>query len=177
MRQIIILSLMVLVLGVLAAKFADQNARMQDAARPDQAAVATAPTRQSPVLQSAGGDSFVISPDARGHFAVDARVDARRMEFMIDTGATTIALRESDAGLLGIHPVPREYTLEVKTANGSVRAAPTTLDMVEVGSLMVRDVAALVLPDEMLSENLLGLSFLRRLRRFEYADGRLVLEQ
>jgi aspartyl protease family protein len=35
----------------------------------------------------------------------------------------------------------------------------------------------MVLPDEALSENLLGLSFLSKLRRFEYADGRLVLEQ
>ena len=42
---------------------------------------------------------------------------------------------------------------------------------------MVRDVSALVLPNSALSENLLGLSFLRRLRRFEYANGKLVLEQ
>ena len=49
--------------------------------------------------------------------------------------------------------------------------------MVEIGDLVVRDVAALVLPDEALSENLLGLSFLSRLRHFEYSDGKLVLEQ
>ena len=41
----------------------------------------------------------------------------------------------------------------------------------------MRDVAALVVPDEALSENLLGLSFLSRLRRFEYSNGKLVLEQ
>jgi aspartyl protease family protein len=58
-----------------------------------------------------------------------------------------------------------------------VRAAPTQLDTVEVGDLLVRDVAAVVLPDEALSDNLLGLSFLSRLRRFEYSDGKLVLEQ
>ena len=66
---------------------------------------------------------------------------------------------------------------QVKTANGTVLAAPAQLDMVEVGDLVVRDVAALVLPDEALSGNLLGLSFLSRLRRFEYSDGKLVLEQ
>jgi aspartyl protease family protein len=50
--------------------------------------------------------------------------------------------------------------------------------MVEVGSgLVVRDVAAVVMPDGALSENLLGMSFLSRLRRFEVADGKLVLEQ
>jgi aspartyl protease family protein len=99
------------------------------------------------------------------------------MAFMIDTGATVIALREGDAAALGLHPAPRDYTTEVKTANGSVRGASTQLGMVEVGGLMVRDVPALILPDQALGENLLGLSFLRRLRRFEYSDGRLVLEQ
>ena len=49
--------------------------------------------------------------------------------------------------------------------------------MVEVGGLVVRDVDAMVLPDEALSENLLGLSFLSKLKRFEYANGMMVLEQ
>ncbi len=63
-----------------------------------------------------------------------------------------------------------------ETANGTVRGAPVRLDMVEIGGLMLRNVTAVVLPDEALSENLLGLSFLSRLHRFEYRDGRLVLE-
>ena len=58
-----------------------------------------------------------------------------------------------------------------------VKAAPTRLPMVDVGGLVVRDVDAMVLPDEALSENLLGLSFLSKLRRFEYANGKMVLEQ
>jgi aspartyl protease family protein len=58
-----------------------------------------------------------------------------------------------------------------------VRAAPTTLDMVEIGGIMVRDVPAVVMPDGVLSENLLGMSFLTRLRHFEYSDGKMVLEQ
>ena len=43
--------------------------------------------------------------------------------------------------------------------------------------MTVRNVAALIMPDEVLGENLLGLSFLSRLRRFEYTNGKLVLEQ
>jgi aspartyl protease family protein len=58
-----------------------------------------------------------------------------------------------------------------------VKAAPAQLRAVEVDGITVRDVPALVLPDETLSENLLGLSFLSRLRRFEYARGKLVVEQ
>ena len=49
--------------------------------------------------------------------------------------------------------------------------------MVDLGGIVVRDVDAMVLPDEALSENLLGLSFLSKLKRFEYASGKLVLEQ
>jgi len=49
--------------------------------------------------------------------------------------------------------------------------------VIDLGGLVVRDVDAMVLPDEALSENLLGLSFLSKLKRFEYANDKLVLEQ
>jgi aspartyl protease family protein len=95
------------------------------------------------------------------------------MDFMVDTGAPGCL-----AGQRCRQPRdPSAPTVEVKTANGSVHAAATQLGMVEIGGVMVRDVAALVLPDQVLSENLLGMSFLSRLRRFEYGDGKLVLEQ
>ena len=81
---------------------------------------------------------------------------------MVDTGASVIALTVSNAARLGIHPAQRDFTVEVRTANGSVRAAPARLDKVEVGDLIVRDVAAVILPDGALSDNLLGLSFLSR---------------
>jgi aspartyl protease family protein len=86
-------------------------------------------------------------------------------------------LTAEDAATLGIHPTQIDFRALVKTANGTVRAAPVQLNMVEVGNLMVRDVAAMVLPEGALSDNLLGLSFLSRLRRFEYADGKMVLER
>jgi aspartyl protease family protein len=65
----------------------------------------------------------------------------------------------------------------VTTANGTIKAAPARLPMVDLGGIIVRDVDAMVLPDEALSENLLGLSFLSKLKRFEYANGMMVLEQ
>jgi aspartyl protease family protein len=125
----------------------------------------------------ANSRSVVVPRDSRGHFEVDARVNGRRIGFMVDTGASVIALTARDAARLGIHPPQNAFVAEVRTANGTVRAAPARLDVVEVGSLELHDVAALVLPDQALSDNLLGLSFLSRLRRFEYSDGRLVLEQ
>jgi aspartyl protease family protein len=65
----------------------------------------------------------------------------------------------------------------VSTANGKINAAPATLDRVEAGGITIYDVPALVLPDEVLSTSLLGMSFLSRLKRYEVANERLVLEQ
>jgi aspartyl protease family protein len=171
-RHIVIIAGLLVAFGALAARLAD-NAVMS---RPTAAVATTAAPQPAPAAAS-NYRTVVVRPDKRGHFQVDARVDGRRMAFMVDTGASVIALRASDAALLGIHPAQREFTAKVNTANGSLRAAPAMLSMVEVGGLVVRDVQALVIPDEALSENLLGLSFLRRLRRFEYANGKLVLEQ
>jgi aspartyl protease family protein len=175
MRQIIMLAGMLVALGVVAARVADQSVRTAPATPP--AATTLAAVSPAPAQQNSYGSSVVVPHDARGHFVVDARVDGRHMGFMLDTGASVVALRARDAAALGIHPVARDFTVEVKTANGSTRAAPVQLGTVEVSGLTVRNVAALVSPDEALGENLLGLSFLSRLRRFEYSNGKMLLEQ
>jgi len=124
-----------------------------------------------------GSRSVIVPRDNRGNFQVEGRVDGQPMAFVVDTGATVVALTASDAAMLGIHPAEREFTAMTKTANGTVRAAPVQLGMVEIGDLLIRDIDAIVLPDGALSDNLLGLSFLSRLRHFEYGDGKLVLEE
>ena len=88
----------------------------------------------------------------------------------------TLTRKEIEARF-GLRPSRSDYNATVSTANGTIKAARTRIAMLEVGGMIVRDVDAMVLPDEALSENLLGLSFLSKLRRFEYANGRLVLEQ
>ena len=171
MRSVVVFAVLALTAGILVPRYAAQIS-----GKPATAALAARP--MAPIAATAATARSVVVPrDARGHFQVDARIEGRKLSFMVDTGASVIALTASDAARLGIHPAPREFATEVKTANGTVRAAPASLDEVEVGDVVVRDVAALVMPDEALSDNLLGLSFLSRLRRFEYSAGRLVLEQ
>lgn len=126
---------------------------------------------------SSYGRRVTLSGDRSGHFRAEAEVDGRRLAFVVDTGASVVVLRESDAFRVGIRPVPRDYTARVSTANGEVKAAKAKLRRVEIEGITVYDVAALVLPDEALSTNLLGVSFLSRLKRYEYANGRMVLEQ
>ena len=171
MRNIVITAAVIGGLGVFMAQMAE---KMTPASASTNAGKETAPV---PLPAQTGVRSLNIPRDARGHFATEGRIDGQRIAFMVDTGASVIALNESSAARFGLRPVPNQYTARVSTANGTIKAAPTRIAMVEVGGLIVRDVDAMVLPDEALSENLLGLSFLSKLRRFEYANGTLVLEQ
>jgi aspartyl protease family protein len=171
MRNFILFALLALVAGALAPGFIDKTGGM-----PAPTAKAAKP-EPTPAASSSHGRTMTVRRDKRGHFQVQARVDGRHMDFLVDTGATVVAIPEKEAARLGVRPSRREYTVQMKTANGTVAAAPTHLRMVEVGGIIVRDVQAVVMPDEALGENLLGMSFLSKLRRFEMADGKLVLEQ
>jgi aspartyl protease family protein len=170
MRNIMIFA----ALMVGAATWMAQTADKMTAAAP--ARVNTASARVADAVPAVPR-SLSIPRDARGHFQAEGRIDGQRIDFMVDTGASVIALNERSAARFGLRPSRGDYNATVSTANGTIKAARTRLAMVELGGLIVRDVDAMVLPDEALSENLLGLSFLSKLKRFEYAGGRLVLEQ
>lgn len=172
MRFVITFAAVALVAGMIVPQFVGQMYTRQ-APQNLMAARQATPVEPPP----SNPDSVVVPPDAMGHFRVEGRIDGQIVQFVVDTGASVIALTSEDAASLGIHPAPIDFRALVKTANGTVHAAPIQLNMVEVGNLMVRDVAAMVLPDRVLSDNLLGLSFLSRLRHFEYTNGKMVLEQ
>jgi aspartyl protease family protein len=174
MRAAIAIAIVSLVACVLVPHYAAQMMSAPDAATVVAAAHPDTASAQSSIAASR---SVTIAPSRGGHFRVTGRVDGRRVDFMVDTGASAIALTPEDAAMLGIHPIASDYVALVKTANGVIRVARVELDTVEIEDLEVHNVAAMVLPPGVASENLLGLSFLRRLRRFEYADGKLVLEQ
>ena len=124
--------------------------------------------------RSSGRERLAV--DGRGHVLVVAEIDGRDMEVMVDTGASAVVLRESDARRSG-HSVRRsDYTVRVSTANGVTMAAPITLRAVEIGAIRVRNVPALVQPDEQLGVNLLGMTFLSRLEGFRFEGRELILE-
>lgn len=170
MRNIMIFAAILIGLGTFMAQMADKmsSASATSAPHTTVAVATTAP---------AGGRSLNILRDGRGHFQTDGRIDGQRIGFMVDTGASVVALNETSAARFGLRPSRSDYNANVTTANGTIKAARTRIAMLDVGGLIVRDVDAMVLPDEALSENLLGLSFLSRLKRFEYANGQMVLEQ
>jgi aspartyl protease family protein len=133
--------------------------------------------RLEPAPQQAAGRTVTVRGDRLGHFQVEGSVDGRRLDFMVDTGASLVALRERDANKLGIFPSSRDYTGRTSTANGVIAVAPVRLPSLEINGIRIYDVGAVVIPDKALNVNLLGMSFLSRVRRFEVANGRLVMEQ
>ncbi len=168
MRHLLVFALVLLIGGAYIARSADKFV----ASNPQAAAAATAP--RDPV---SSGRSLMVERERDGHFHVESRINGRFVPVLVDTGASRVILRETDAANAGIRPRPSDYTAVVSTANGKINAAPAMLDRIEAGGITVYDVPALVLPDEVLSTNLLGMSFLSRLKRYEVANERLVLEQ
>lgn len=171
MRQILFFAVVVLVAGGYAAQFADKAVT---AHQPQASTVQQANQSAEP---NSYGRTLELVSDRLGHFHAEARVDGARLEFVVDTGASQVVLRDSAAAEAGFHPMPVDYRVTVSTANGKVKAAPARIERIEIGDITVFDVPALVLPDDVLSENLLGVSFLSRLKRYEVANGRMVLEQ
>ena len=110
-----------------------------------------------------------------GHFAVRASVNGQSMTLMVDTGASSVVLKPGDAERAGVDLKKLSYTVAVDTANGMTYAAAVRLRTLAVGPLVIRNVDALVARPGSVKENLLGMSFLRRLRSYEFAKDYLTL--
>jgi aspartyl protease family protein len=137
------------------------------------AAVATlAPDAASAAPVEPGEASIAKSTD--GHFWASAEVDGHPIRFLVDTGATAVALTADDARGLGIDPTSLQYQYTVMTANGPAKAAEVKLGVVAVGRAQVSGVDAFVI-DKGLETSLLGMSYLGRLAKFEATPDSLVL--
>ena len=135
----------------------------------------TAAQPQKP--KAAFGGEVRLKSDARGHFVFEAYVNDRPATFMADTGATLVVLTYEDAARLGLSPQRLDFSARVETANGVTHVAPVVLDRVRVDDITLRDVDAIVAERGALGTNLLGMSFLGRLRSFAKQGSELVLEQ
>jgi aspartyl protease family protein len=141
---------------------------------------ASAPQIIAPVVapepSHAGGampNSLTYRASSQGHVMVDAAVNGAPVRFLVDTGATVVALTLHDAEAAGIGHNDLVYSMRFQTANGITRAAPVTLRELRIGQLVVYDVQAVV--EENLFGSLLGQSFLTRIDSYEMRDGVLTL--
>lgn len=150
---------------------------LEDAAREAQPTVqSAAPVKQQNSASGSARRSVVLNADARGHFQGVFRINGRKVDGLIDTGASVIALNRSTARKLGLSVKASDFTLRVNTANGVAKAAHAVLRRVEIQSIRVDNVDALILDDKSLSGTLIGMSFLNKLTSYQARDGKLVLK-
>ena len=116
-----------------------------------------------------------IARGADGHYRVVGSVGGHSIAFLVDTGATSIALNESQARTLGIDFRVVGQPMVVNLAAGTAKAWRIKLPQVKVGPLEVLGVEAFVLEGEGANDALLGMSFLNRVRWHE-DQGLMVLE-
>ncbi|TGQ71079.1 MAG: TIGR02281 family clan AA aspartic protease [Mesorhizobium sp.] len=137
--------------------------------------LASVPDKPAPPLPT--GRKVVVTADGRGHFSSTFKLNGRQVDGMIDTGATLVAVNTSTARRIGLSLNPSDFNREVNTANGTIKAAVVMIDRLQIGSITVNDVQAIVLDDKALRTNLIGMSFLNRLGKFQAENGTLLLAQ
>jgi aspartyl protease family protein len=109
-----------------------------------------------------------------GHFYARGDADGAAIEFMVDTGASVIALTAADAQKLGQTYYPGELEVVGRGASGDVIGKPIMLARVRIGDLEVRDVRAIIIPNG-LDVSLLGQSFLSRIPNVNIRGDRMTL--
>jgi aspartyl protease family protein len=102
-------------------------------------------------------------------------VNGTPVRFLLDTGATLVALSPADARAAGINLTASRFTGRSNTAHGEARVAPVTLRQLRLDQLTIDEVPAVVMEDEM-PISLLGMSFLNRLGGYSIRDGVLTIE-
>ncbi|MBI1391516.1 MAG: TIGR02281 family clan AA aspartic protease [Alphaproteobacteria bacterium] len=177
MRSEFVFAVLVLLVAVVGVRLLDERHERRNAAVTREAAADVASGASDLRAYYAAVDQEVrVARGAHDQFFVTAHINRNPAEFLVDTGASYVALRESDAAAAGVFTQPADYSHVVRTANGETRAALVTLRSIEVEGLRVDDVRAFILPDEQLGMNLLGMSYLSRLKSVEARGGELVLK-
>ena len=125
--------------------------------------------------QVVGERAVQIRKRPDGHFMVKTEANGISLRMLVDTGASTVVLKPADAQRLGIDVDKLRYAVPVQTANGTTYAASVRLRNLAVGNIVLDDVEALVAKQGALKDNLLGMSFLSRLRSYEFTRDYLTL--
>ena len=108
-----------------------------------------------------GAQSTSLTADSRGHFITTGTVNGATIRFMVDTGATSVALGASDARRANVS-MTNARPVMVQTANGVTQAWLVTLGTVRIGDVTLNEVEGIVHQHDM-PMALLGMSFLNRM--------------
>lgn len=117
-----------------------------------------------------GGDEVRVYRDNNGMFTTAGSINGLPVGFLVDTGASSVAMNAGEARRLGIDFRVEGDSTYVSTASGVAGAYSVRLDRVKVGSIELRNVEALVIDGSSPTEVLLGMSFLQRLELLNQGD-------
>ena len=168
------LAMVALVASVSAMGSAEAVVRLADHQRAPalRAATVEVPDVGSGAVVAGQGGAVMKASD--GHFWAEGEVNGASVRFLVDTGATAVALTPADAERLGIDLQRLHYGSSVVTAGGKARAASVKLAAVTVAGAKLEDVDALVIENG-LDASLLGMSYLCRLSSFQATRQALFL--
>ena len=137
-----------------------------------QAEIARPVASVAPITPVTGAITLARAND--GHFYADASVNGAPVRFIVDTGATTIALSKTDARNAGIAFTDADFTGTARSAGGVVRVKPVMLDRVAIGTSESRGVDAAIVDGD-LPVSLLGQSYLKRFGNLRITGDTMVL--
>ena len=149
------------------ATSADQAVVEQDGKR-NTLRVGEAPVYMSAGISGGRGNRIVLVAGSGGHFVTAGQINGKAVQFMVDTGATSVAMGTQDAERAGVNFKAGEPVM-MFTANGSVQGYRIKLDSVRVGDVEVFGVDAVITPQTM-PYMLLGNSFLTRFQMLREND-------
>ena len=155
----------------------DLTARLTDRVSSTNDSRPAAHSVSAPAANTNYGGHFRIPANRSGHYLAEVHINGRPLNVMVDTGASLVILRHEDARALGLIYGSDQFEVSVQTANGVAHAHRVKLYSVRLGSISLDDVDALVMEQGVLQTNLLGMSFLKRLSRYEVRGDTLVLER
>ena len=160
-------------MGVQAVSVGREDAVVDSAGGRRSLRLGEAPVR---VGGSGTGQRVVLKADARGHFVSSGQINGRIMQYMVDTGASTIAIGRPDAERMGLKFEEQGQSVRMNTANGVAQGWRLRLDSVRVGDVELRGVDAIVTPQPM-PYVLLGNSFLREFEMSRNGDEMMLLKR
>lgn len=121
-----------------------------------------------------GGD-FTLTRAPDGHFYTDAQVNGTIIRFLVDTGASTVALSKADAAKIGLQFTDADFTATGQGAGGKLALKPVVLDHIIIGTTDAANVEAVIVDSDM-KTSLLGQSWLQRVGTVEIKGDRMVLK-
>jgi aspartyl protease family protein len=132
------------------------------------------PARPAAATAKAVPKETLLKRHDDGHFYADVEVNGELVHFLIDTGASGVALTEEDAGRVGLHFSPAEYEPVGMGAGGPIRGKLVTLDRVSLDGKEARDVHGAILQGSTIS--LLGQAYLSKMGSVEMSGDYMRLD-